>query len=100
MASDIPCRKGDEDLSSHLEIQINYCADSKLYPNGRSACAVVLDHGVIPQIVKAVNCHDELLAALEVAEMFISGFEDDETQENIADLLDGVRKAIAKAKGV
>ena len=41
----------------------------------------------------------DLLAALEGAEGFISGFEDDETQESIGQLLQTIRAAIAKAKG-
>lgn len=39
----------------------------------------------------------DMLAALKKAESFISGFEDDDLQEGIADLLAGIRAAIAKA---
>jgi hypothetical protein len=38
-----------------------------------------------------------MLAELRKAESFISGFEDDELQEGIADLLAGIRSVIAKA---
>jgi hypothetical protein len=41
----------------------------------------------------------DMLAELHKAESFISGFEDDELQEGIADLLAGIRAAIAKAEG-
>jgi transcriptional regulator with XRE-family HTH domain len=40
-----------------------------------------------------------MLAALHRAEAFILGFEDDDTQEGIADLLGVIRDAIAKAEG-
>jgi hypothetical protein len=39
-----------------------------------------------------------LLASLKRAESFISGFEDDELQEGIADLLACIRGAIAEAE--
>lgn len=41
----------------------------------------------------------DMLAELRKAESFISGFEDDELQEGIAELLAGIRGAIAKAGG-
>lgn len=41
----------------------------------------------------------ELLDALRKAEIFISGFEGDETQEGITELRSGIRAAIAKATG-
>ncbi|MCM0751548.1 hypothetical protein DEA98_10095 [Brucella pseudogrignonensis] len=41
----------------------------------------------------------EMLAALEKAEAFIAGFEGDELQENIGELLNETRAAIAKARG-
>jgi len=40
-----------------------------------------------------------MLAALERAEGFISGFEDDDTQEGIGEMLATVRAAIARAEG-
>lgn len=40
-----------------------------------------------------------MLAELRKAESFISGFEDDELQEGIAELLAGIRAAIARAEG-
>ena len=42
---------------------------------------------------------EKLVGALRKAEIFISGFEGDETQEGIAELLSGIRAAIAKATG-
>jgi hypothetical protein len=42
----------------------------------------------------------DLLAALERAEGFISGFEDDDTQEGIAEMLAAIRAALASAKGI
>jgi hypothetical protein len=42
----------------------------------------------------------DLLAALDRAEAFIAGFEDDETQEGIAEMLAAIRTALAKAKGL
>jgi len=41
----------------------------------------------------------DLLEALERAEGFISGFEDDETQEGVTEMLAAIRAALAKAKG-
>jgi hypothetical protein len=41
----------------------------------------------------------DLLAALERAEGFISGFEDDDTQEGVTEMLAAIRAALAKAKG-
>lgn len=41
----------------------------------------------------------DLLAALDQAESFIAGFEDDELQEGIDGMLAAIRAAIAKAKG-
>lgn len=40
-----------------------------------------------------------VLEALERAEAFIAGFEDDDTQEGVTDMLTAIRVAIAKAKG-
>ena len=40
-----------------------------------------------------------MLEALERAESFISGFEGDETQDGIGELIDAARAAIAKARG-
>ncbi len=42
---------------------------------------------------------DEMLKALDCAESFIAGFEDDECQEGVDDLLGSIRAAIAKARG-
>jgi hypothetical protein len=41
----------------------------------------------------------DLLAALERAEGFISGFEDDDTQEGVTEMLAAIRAALANAKG-
>lgn len=41
----------------------------------------------------------EMLAALERAEAFIAGFEDDETQEGVTEMLAAIRAALANAKG-
>ena len=40
-----------------------------------------------------------MLDALELAESFISGFEGDEMQVGIGDLIDAARAAITKARG-
>jgi len=42
----------------------------------------------------------DLLAALDRAEAFIAGFEDDETQEGVTEMLAAIRAAIAKAKEI
>lgn len=42
---------------------------------------------------------EKLVDALRKAEIFISGFEGDETQESITELLSGIRATIAKAEG-
>lgn len=47
----------------------------------------------------AMAAAPDLLAALEGAESFIAGFEDDELQEGIDELLESIRGAIAKANG-
>lgn len=47
-------------------------------------------------IVKAVNAHKDLHDALELAEGFMSGFEDDESQENMKWLLATIRAALKK----
>ena len=41
----------------------------------------------------------DLLAALERAEGFISGFEDDDTQAGVTEMLAAIRAALANAKG-
>lgn len=46
-----------------------------------------------------VTAAPDLLAALEVAEGFISGFEDDDLQEGIESMLATIRAAIEMAKG-
>ena len=53
----------------------------------------------VEPIVRAANAHDDMLTALRSAESFISGFEGDEVQEGIDELLAGIRGAIAKAEG-
>jgi hypothetical protein len=40
-----------------------------------------------------------VLEALERAEAFIDGFEDDDTQEGVGEMLAAIRVALAKAKG-
>lgn len=49
-------------------------------------------------IVRAVNSHKDLLEALKIAEAFMGGFEDDETQVGIGKRLKWIRDAIAKAE--
>lgn len=56
-------------------------------------------------ILTKANAHlmaaaPEMLAALDRAEAFIAGFEDDETQDGITEMLAAIRAAIAKAKGI
>ncbi|NOG70449.1 hypothetical protein [Roseicella sp. DB1501] len=46
-----------------------------------------------------ISAAPDLYAAAEKAECFISGFEGDELQEGIAEMLADLRGAIAKAKG-
>ncbi len=48
------------------------------------------------EIVRRVNLHDELVEALQAAENFIVGFEDDDMQEGIPELLAQIRAAIAR----
>lgn len=50
-------------------------------------------------VTKIRTAAPDMLAELRKAESFISGFEGDETQEGISDLLAGIRAAIAKAGG-
>lgn len=53
---------------------------------------------VAGQSEPAGKTEPELVEALRKAEAFISGFEGDELQEGIDDLLSGIRAAIAKAE--
>jgi hypothetical protein len=50
-------------------------------------------------IASLIAAAPKMLAALDRAESFISGFEDDESQDGIDELLADIRAAIAKAKG-
>jgi hypothetical protein len=45
-------------------------------------------------------CIDQMLDALEDAESFISGFEDDESQEGVVEMLARIRAAITAAKAI
>jgi len=57
--------------------------------------AELIDDG-LTAITEANTERTELLDALERAQGFIQGFEDDESQEGIAELLATIRAAIAK----
>lgn len=48
---------------------------------------------------RLITAAPDLLAALDRAEAFIAGFEDDDTQDGIPEMLAAMRAAIAKAKG-
>ena len=50
------------DDKGRLEITIGYTGESTV------ANAIPLDHQVIPATVRAVNCHEDLLAACKAAE--------------------------------
>lgn len=49
-------------------------------------------------ITRLTRLSTDMVAALERAESFISGFEDDENQEGIPDLLETIRDLITRAK--
>jgi len=57
-----------------------------------------MGHAVSPN-ARLIAAAPALLAALAIAEDFMSGFEDDETQEGMAAKLAQIRAAIAAAKG-
>jgi len=48
------------------------------------------------RVIAAAPC---MLTALDRAEAFVAGFEDDDTQEGIPELLGAIRAALRKAKG-
>jgi hypothetical protein len=48
---------------------------------------------------RLITAAPEMLVALDRAEAFISGFEDDDTQEGVTEMLAAIRVALAKAKG-
>ena len=52
----------------------------------------------IADISTLADLATDLLGALKAAEAFIAGFEDDEAQDGMAELLDMVRRPIAQAK--
>ena len=51
------------------------------------------------RILNTAAAAPELLEAAKKAESFISGFEDDEIQEGINEMLSYIRNAITKAEG-
>ena len=48
-------------------------------------------------IVRACNSHEPLVAALKVADKFLSGFEGDELQDGIDSKITQIRRALAAA---
>jgi hypothetical protein len=50
-------------------------------------------------LAKRIFYVEDLLAALDRAEAFISGFEDDDTQEGVTEMLAAIRAALVNAKG-
>lgn len=60
--------------------------------------AVTYDKDDAPKIVRAVNCHDELLAALVACKEYIGTFHDASSQRaNTIEVYEQARAAIAKA---
>jgi hypothetical protein len=71
VVTDIPADPEFTKAIKTLDIVVTYDNDNKTNPCGNGAKACVLDGKVIPQIVKAVNCHDELVQSLkEMVDMF------------------------------
>lgn len=66
---------------------VAYCGDTTNEPGDGEANA------------RLIAAAPELLAALDKAESFIAGFEGDELQEGIDEMLSEIRAAIAKAEG-
>jgi hypothetical protein len=60
---------------------------------------ITVQHGEWIAQKRAERAGPDLLAALRLAEGFVSGFEGDETQEGIDALLGALRAAIASATG-
>jgi len=88
----------------HMETLDNSTAASCMEANARRIVACVNACEGIP--TEALECQskrkiseawvkqrDQLVSACKRAEAFIAGFEDDETQEGIAELLDEIRSA-------
>jgi hypothetical protein len=50
-------------------------------------------------LAKAIFYVEDLQSALKRAEAFIVGFEDDDTQEGITEMLAAIRAALASANG-
>ena len=82
-----------------LALIVNYDNDNKMNPCGNGAKAIVLDNYVIPQITKAVNCHEILVESLkEMVEMFERHICGKEGPDDAAARWDRARDILAKAK--
>ncbi len=70
-------------------------------PDVGSVCVMIDtdDPEVCEANTRLVCASPDLLTSLELAEGFISGFEDDETQTNVPWMLATIRAAIGKARG-
>jgi hypothetical protein len=81
-----------------LSIIVNYDNDNKMNPCGNGAKAIVLDGQVIPQITKAVNCHEALVESLaEMVELFERHISGKEGPDDAAARWDRARDIVAKA---
>lgn len=81
-----------------------YCGDDPWIKSGRASyCQPFLDRQAFLEAQlkrqKALDALPEkLLASLKNAENFMAGFEDDDVQEGINDLLTSIRKTICEAE--
>lgn len=83
-----------------------YCGDDPRLRDGRcQPCQPSLDRQKALEVARvrqeAMDAISyKLLASLKEAENFMAGFEDDDVQEGINDLLESIRKTIAEAEGL
>ena len=72
---------------------LDYAVDALEAPSGASI------RDTARELKDARGVVADMLAALKRAEMFISGFEDDETQDGVNDLLVAMRAVLNRTQG-
>jgi hypothetical protein len=99
VVSDIPTDREHRNALKTLDIIVTYDNDDKQNPCGNCSKAVVLDGKVIPQITKAVNCHEALVESLaEMVDIFERHIYNQTGPDDAAARWDRARDILAKAK--
>ena len=80
-----------------LQLTRKHAFERKFDADERTFIAVNIALDGIELISLASNNHDRLITALTKAEAFIAGFEGDDLQEGIGELLSDIRAALASA---